>query len=120
MNTSMSLDRLAPGRPGIDARWTSSAKTGVGTALDNQSRVWFPLRHGICNEIYYQCVDQACVRDMVLIVTYGTTFFSEEQRDAESTLLSLADGVPASGSDGYPRISMPDFATRDCYGRSSA
>ena len=50
---------FAPNGPGIAARWTSSAKTGVGTALSNQSRVWFTLSHGIFNEIYYPRIDQA-------------------------------------------------------------
>ena len=77
------------------ARWTSSAKTGVGTALGNQSHVWFTLSHGIFNEIYYPRIDQACIRDMGLIVTDGAEFFSEEKRDADSAVHWLADGVPA-------------------------
>jgi glucoamylase len=85
----------APGGPGIPARWTSSAKTGVGTALSNKSRVWFTLSHGIFNEIYYPRIDQACVRDMGLIVTDGADFFSEEKRDAGHEVEWLADGVPA-------------------------
>ena len=75
-------NRSAPGGPGIAARWTSSAKTGVGTALSDKSRVWFTLSHGILNEIYYPRIDQACVRDMGFIVTDGADFFSEEKRDA--------------------------------------
>jgi glucoamylase len=55
-------DLYAPGWPGIPARWTSSAKSCVGTALSNKSRVWFTLSHGIFNEIYYPRIDQACVR----------------------------------------------------------
>ena len=51
-------DQSAPGAPGIPARWTSSAKSGVGTALNANSRVWFTLSHGIFNEIYYPRVDQ--------------------------------------------------------------
>jgi glucoamylase len=49
----------APGWPGIEARWTSSAKSGVGTALTAMSRTWFTLSHGILNEIYYQRPDLA-------------------------------------------------------------
>ena len=75
---------FAPGWPGIPARWTSSAKSGVGTALGTASRVWFTLSHGIVNEVYYPRIDQACVRDMGLIVTDGTAFFSEEKRHATS------------------------------------
>jgi glucoamylase len=86
---------FAPGWPGIPARWTSSAKSGVGTALGTASRVWFTLSHGIVNEVYYPRIDQACVRDMGLIVTDGTAFFSEEKRHATSEVRWLADGVPA-------------------------
>jgi glucoamylase len=85
----------APGGPGIPARWTSSAKTGVGTALSNKSHVWFTLSHGIFNEIYYPRIDQACIRDMGLIVTEGAEFFSEEKRDARHKVEWLAEGVPA-------------------------
>ena len=87
--------RSAPGGPGIPARWTSSAKTGVGTALSNNSHVWFTLSHGILNEIYYPRIDQACVRDMGLIVTDGADLFSEEKRGAHSAVEWLAEGVPA-------------------------
>src|SRR4051812_45319910 len=93
--TFMSFENPAPGWPGIPARWTSSAKSGVGTALSAQSRVWFTLSHGILNEIYYPRLDQACTRDFGLIVTNGSSFFSEEKRDTESAIRPIADGVPA-------------------------
>lgn len=85
----------APGWPGIPARWTSSAKSGIGTALTARSRVWFTLSHGILNEIYYPRVDQACTRDFGFIVTDGHSFFSEEKRDTDSVIRPVADGVPA-------------------------
>ncbi len=85
----------APGRPGIPPRWTSSAKSGVGTALSDTSRVWFTISHGILNEVYYPRVDQACIRDLGLIVTDGASFFAEEKRDCEVVVESLEDGVPA-------------------------
>ena len=91
----MMPDHNAPGAPGIDPRWTSSAKSGVGTALSNDSHVWFTLSHGIFNEIYYPRIDQACIRDMELIVTDGKDFFSEEKRDTGHEVEWLADGVPA-------------------------
>ena len=67
--------RYAPGWPGIPPRWTSSAKTGVGTALNQHSKVWFTLSHGILNEVYFPRVDQACTRDMGFIVTDGERVF---------------------------------------------
>ena len=87
--------RPAPGWPGMEPRWTSSAKTGVGTALSPKSRVWFTLSHGIFNEIYYPRIDQACTRDLGFVVTSGTDFFSEEKRDAGSHTHWLSEGAPA-------------------------
>ncbi len=86
---------IVPGWPGIPPRWTSSAKSGVGTALTQSSRVWFTLSHGIFDEIYYPRVDQACTRDMGLIVTDGKDFFSEEKRQTTQQIVPLAKGVPA-------------------------
>ncbi|MEO6849051.1 MAG: glucan 1,4-alpha-glucosidase [Mucilaginibacter sp.] len=85
----------APGAPGSPAKWTSSAKTGVGTALSNMSHVWFTLSHGIFNEIYYPRIDQACIRDMGFIVTDGVELFSEEKRRVDSKVEWMAEGVPA-------------------------
>ncbi|MBU6418537.1 MAG: glucan 1,4-alpha-glucosidase [Proteobacteria bacterium] len=86
----------APGAPGIAPRWTTSAKDGVGTALSPRSAVWFTHSHGILDEIYYPCVDQACTRDCGLIVTDGDAggFFAEEKRDTITTTRRYADGVP--------------------------
>ncbi len=84
----------APGAPGSPARWTSSAKTGVGTALSTMSHVWFTLSHGIFNEIYYPDVDKACIRDMGFIVTDGKDLFSEEKRETDSKVDWL-EGVPS-------------------------
>lgn len=84
----------APGRPGIEPRWTSSAKTGVGTAADPASQVWFTISHGILNEIYWPEVDRACTRDMGFIVTDGKHFFSEEKRHTHHSASYLASGVP--------------------------
>jgi glucoamylase len=84
----------APGGPGIPPRWTSSAKQGVGTAVSQASRVWFTLSHGIFDEIYYPRVDQACTRDMGMLVTAHGGFFSEEKRSALHKVSLLAPGVP--------------------------
>src|SRR5690348_11473818 len=84
----------APGWPGIPPRWTSSAKTGIGTSLNRSSRVWFTLSHGIVNEVYFPRVDMACTRDMGLIVTDGSNFFSEEKRDCQFEISPVEPGVP--------------------------
>lgn len=85
---------LAPGAHGIAPRWTSSAKSGVGTANRCESRVWFAVSHGIVNEVYYPRLDQANTRDLGFIVTDGEAFFSEEKRHARSQIEPLAQGVP--------------------------
>ncbi|TGV78764.1 hypothetical protein EN801_035565, partial [Mesorhizobium sp. M00.F.Ca.ET.158.01.1.1] len=77
----MAVTPIVPtGAPGIPARWTSSAKSGVGVALSPSSRVWFTISHGILNEVYYPRVDSACTRDLGLIVTGKDGYFSEEKR----------------------------------------
>ena len=86
--------REAPGSPGSPPRWTSSAKSGVGTALATSSNVWFTLSHGILNEVYFPRLDLACIRDLGLVVTDGGSFFSEEKRDATSHVEQAEDGVP--------------------------
>ncbi len=86
---------FAPGWPGGAARWTSSAKSGVGTSLGSRGRVWFTVSHGILNEVYYPRLDHACTRDLGLLVTDGKGFFSEEKRHAQHAITALADGVPA-------------------------
>jgi glucoamylase len=100
---------FAPGWPGLAARWTSSAKSGIGTAVSRDSRVWFTLSHGILNEIYYPRVDSACTRDLGFIVTDGHTYFSEEKRHTSSDTAQVAPGIPAyrlhnTAADGRYRI----------------
>src|SRR4051812_12507240 len=78
----------------MEPTWTSSAKSGVGTALDARSRIWFTVSHGIVDEVYYPRVDQANTRDCELLVTGPGEFFSEEKRDTASTVHLLGPGVP--------------------------
>ncbi|HEY5036535.1 MAG TPA: hypothetical protein VII74_05330, partial [Chthoniobacterales bacterium] len=84
----------APGHPGMKPHWTSSAKSGVGTAIDPQSRVWFSISHGIVDEIYHPVLDHATTRDFGLIVTDGRDFFSEEKRHTKHEIAPLAQGAP--------------------------
>jgi glucoamylase len=86
--------RYAPGWPGIPPRWTSSAKSGCGTALNQHSKVWFTISHGILNEVYFPRVDQACTRDMGFIVTSDHDFFSEEKRHCRFESRPCEPGVP--------------------------
>jgi glucoamylase len=74
---------LAFGAPGIEPRWTSSAKEGVGTAYHTSCRLWFTISHGIVNEIYYPGVDQPNTRDLQFLITDGESFCHEEKRDLQ-------------------------------------
>src|SRR5438552_6360602 len=79
--TSTPENAAAFGAPGIEPRWTSSAKEGVGTAYHTSCRLWFTLSHGIVNEIYYPRVDQPNTRDFQFLISDGETFCHEEKRD---------------------------------------
>ncbi len=85
----------APSGPGIDPRWTSSSKDGVGTAISDLSRVWFTLSHGILNEIYYPRIDIANTRDIQFLAADGDSFFSEEKRDTVHSIEPELNGIPA-------------------------
>jgi glucoamylase len=67
----------------------------VGTARSAASRLWFTLSHGIVNEVYFPRIDEACIRDLGLVVTGPPGFFSEEKRHTSQEIQRLAAGVPA-------------------------
>ncbi len=83
----------APGWPGITPHWTTSAKDGIGTAANRESRVWFSVSHGILDEIYHPFIDHATTRDFGLLVADGAEFFSEEKRDTNHEIHPLEQGV---------------------------
>jgi glucoamylase len=76
-------NQMAFGAPGIEPRWTRSAKEGIGTAYHTGCRVWFTLSHGIINEIYYPNVDCPNTRDLQFLITDGESFCHEERRDLD-------------------------------------
>lgn len=69
------------GQPGLEPRWTTGAKVGVGTACNSTSKVWFTLAEGIVTEVYYPRIDIANTRDLQFLITDGKAFFHEEKRD---------------------------------------
>src|SRR5215211_102109 len=62
-------DGLAPGAPGRDAQWPSAGKEAVGTSNTEESKVWFTLRGGVMDEVYYPTVDVANTQTLRFIVT---------------------------------------------------
>ncbi len=77
--------RPAFGHPGIEPRWTRSAKDAVGTAYSTSSRVWFTCSVGVLNEAYYPTIDRPQIRDLQYLLTDGATFCHEERRHMENT-----------------------------------
>ncbi len=86
---------IPPGAPGIEPRWTSGSKSGIGKSINGYSDVAFTISHGVLNEVFYPREDNACIRDMELLVTDGNQFFSEEKRDTEHQINWMKEGVPA-------------------------
>src|SRR5438093_5747453 len=86
---------VAFGAPGIEPRWTSSAKEGVGTAYHTSCRRWFTLSHGIVNEIYYPRVDQPNTRDFHLMDNFKMDW---EFRTAERGNIALTGEIDLPGS----------------------
>ena len=108
MNDSPAATR--PGRTGHPSALDLERQDGrAGTALNQHSKVWFTLSHGILNEVYFPRVDQACTRDMGFLVSDGRDFFSEEKRHCTFENRPFEPGVPAfeltnTSTDGRYRI----------------
>ena len=84
----------APGAPGLDPTWSSSAKEMVGCALGS-SRLWFTIGGGIINEVYYPRVDLPQIRDLGFIVADGAGFWVEVKRMWRHVVTLAAPGAPA-------------------------
>ena len=90
------------GHPGIQPRWTHSAKDGVGTAYAASSQIWFTFWNGIITEVYYPTVDRPQLRDLQYLITDGKSFFHEEKRHLKSAFERLSDhslGYRCTNSD---------------------
>lgn len=99
----------APGGPGIEPRWTRSAKDAVGTAYSASSRVWFTVSCGILNEVYYPTLDRPQIRDLQYLVTDGEGFLHDERRhlDHETEWLdshSLGVRIASAEREGRYRL----------------
>jgi glucoamylase len=84
----------APGQPGIEPTWTSSAKDAIGCPL-GPPRLWFTLGHGIVNEVYYPRIDIPQIRDLGFIIADGRGFWAEVKRIATYDMRFLSAGAAA-------------------------
>jgi glucoamylase len=85
--------RVAPGGPGIEPRWTRGAKTAVGTAYSTSSRVWYTLDRGSVTEVYYPTIDTPQTRDLQFLFTDGETFFHDERRNFDSEVDCVSEAA---------------------------
>ncbi len=85
----------APGAPGIGTHWSSANKDGVGTAIQDVSRVWFTIGHGILNEVYFPRMDIAMIKDAQCLVRHSDGRFWEEKIDLDHTIAYIDDEAPA-------------------------
>lgn len=111
----------APGKPGEKPRWSSGAKTGVGTAPSNDSRIWFTVSNGTLNEIYHPDIDKANTRSIRFLIADGGSYFSDEETDATHLARALENGVPgynieSTCRDGKYRLTKEVVSdpVRDC------
>ncbi len=90
--------REAPGKPGAKPHSAHARKQGVGTALNASgqamSRVWFTVGEGRLSEVFYPRVDEACTRDLGIIVTDGQRLFSDETTDCDHEVEIPKPGIP--------------------------
>ena len=92
----------APGAPGIEPRWTHSAKDVVGTAYSTASPIWFTASGGVLSEIYYPTIDRPQIRDLQYLVTDGETFFHDVHRNQDTSIEYLGErglGVRITNAD---------------------
>lgn len=59
------------------ATWAEGEKAAIGTAIGEQSRVWFSIARGRLTEVFYPSPDRACIRSLGLTVL-GHGFVADE------------------------------------------
>ena len=87
-------ERVAPGAPGIEARWEHGDKVGVGTAYSSDSRLWYTLWRGVVTEVYYPFVDHPQLRDLQFLISDGQQFFHEERHHLVPSVRNLDPVAP--------------------------
>src|SRR3954464_1626182 len=78
-------NNLAPGAPGRDAQWTSAGKEAVGTSNTVESKVWFTLRGGVLDEVYYPTVDVANTQTLQFAVVSSGAPHNRVELEDEDT-----------------------------------
>ncbi len=75
------------------ATWAEGEKAAIGTAIGEQSRVWFTLARGRLTEVFFPNPDRACTRSLGFLVA-GDGFVSAEEDDATHAYAWPYEDVP--------------------------
>jgi glucoamylase len=102
----------APMWPGQRPTWAYSRKVGVGTALGQESLVWFSLARGVLTEVYYPTVDCPNLKELKFIVLSPDGLEDEEEMEhvVESEERSLLFHQINTSKHGRFRISKTTIA----------
>lgn len=99
----------ASGGPGIEPRWTHSAKDVIGTAYSTSSRIWFTVSRGVLSEIYFPTIDRPQIRDLQFLVSDSETFFHDAHRHLSTSIEYLGEhglGVRMTNNDPEGRYKL--------------
>ncbi len=88
----MTDDNEAPGKPGINPTWSSSAKDMVATAL-GAGRLWATYGYGIVNEVYWPSTGEPQIRDLGFIIA-GPKGWTEVKRADHYVITTPKAHVP--------------------------
>src|SRR5271165_336696 len=84
----------APKGPQQPQSWSRADKDAIGTARSLSSPIWYTVANGIVTEVYFPDVDSPQVRDLQLIITDGSTFFHDAQKDFTHEFERIETGPP--------------------------
>ncbi|MGD0559053.1 MAG: glucodextranase DOMON-like domain-containing protein [Streptosporangiaceae bacterium] len=101
--------------PGDESYYDEGRKDCVGTAANDNSKVWYTVADGMLSDVYYPTIDNTNVKSLEYIVTDGSSFTDIQPRDMTYTVSSLAAAgqacqVTATAKSGAYRL-VTDYFT---------
>src|SRR6185437_6971314 len=110
----------APGAPGATSYLGLGRKDCLGTARDDNSRVWYTVAGGVLSDVYSPTTDNSNLSTLQYLVTDGRTFTDLQTRDMTYTVRALdrtglACQVTATARSGRYRL-ITDYITDPAHG----
>jgi glucan 1,4-alpha-glucosidase len=87
--TATAASSQASDGPGGISYFDLARKDCLGTARNNDSKVWFTLANGVLSDVYYPTIDNTNVNTLQYIVSDGSTFTDLQTRDTTYTVRLL-------------------------------